>query len=226
MQTQEIIQQQRPKVKGVSDIVFCIDVTGSMEPCLDGLINNLKSFVDNLGEANVTVDWRARILPYKDLDVDENALDNSFPFVSTAGELKAQLESLSAEGGGDAPESTLDALYIAATKSEWRAPAHHFIVLFTDAVPKEQLHPSTIEPGQDPSINTVIHALTMNKIKLFAWTPNHSIYEELKKVPKAHFTPLGPPEDLKRYEGLRNQDFRKLLEWLAKTVTQSSIEKS
>ena len=219
------IPDDKRKVKGVADIVIAIDVTGSMEPCITGLKDNLKVFVDNLstgtGDNQQSLTWRARMLPFRDLNVDEVGLDNSFPFVSTANEFQAQIDTLEHKGGGDEPESILDALYVAAQKTDWKeiGQAHRFILLFTDAHPHDELHSSTIEVGADNSINAVIQEISKQRIKLFIVAPAHDHFSKLAMIQKSMYLVL-KEED--RHKGLENTDFTKLMESLAKTVSQQS----
>ena len=45
--------------KGVVDVVFCIDASGSMAPCIDAVRKNLDAFLDALGgDANRKIDCR------------------------------------------------------------------------------------------------------------------------------------------------------------------------
>ena len=109
----------KAKTKGVADIVFMLDITGSMAPCIDALRANIETFIDSLskGEANNAPpirDWRAKVVGYRDVEAAQSEGIPWFvdaPFVRDAGELKAQLSQLRAEGGGDEPESLLDALF-------------------------------------------------------------------------------------------------------------------
>jgi hypothetical protein len=113
----------RAKTKGVADIVFLVDVSGSMQPCLDALVRNIEVFVDSLsrGDANNAApvkDWRGKVVGYRDFDsAPSEGLPwiEDHPFVRDAVALKAQLATLRAQGGGDEPESLLDALYTVAT---------------------------------------------------------------------------------------------------------------
>ena len=57
----------RAKTKGVADIVFLVDVSGSMAPCIDALRRNIEVFVDSLskGDANNAApvkDWRGKVV--------------------------------------------------------------------------------------------------------------------------------------------------------------------
>ncbi|HYQ15342.1 MAG TPA: hypothetical protein VEQ58_06290, partial [Polyangiaceae bacterium] len=111
--------QPRAKTKGVADIVFVVDITGSMAPCIDALRKNIEAFIESLshGDGNNVAavrDWRGKVVGYRDIESAESEglpwiVDNGF--VRDAAALKAQLAALKAEGGGDEPESLLDTLY-------------------------------------------------------------------------------------------------------------------
>src|SRR5918998_406883 len=113
------IPQARSKTKGVADIVFVVDVSGSMAPCIDALRKNIEAFIDSLSQggpnnAAPVRDWRAKVVGYHDIEAAQSEglpwiVDN--PFVRDTGTLKAQLSALQAAGGGDEPESLLDALF-------------------------------------------------------------------------------------------------------------------
>src|SRR5258708_10316211 len=57
--------QRQDSIRGVADIVFLIDATGSMEPCIESLKANIGTFIDSLvtGGTNApspVKDWRAK----------------------------------------------------------------------------------------------------------------------------------------------------------------------
>ncbi len=136
--------------KRVVDLVFLVDVTGSMTPCIDGLKESIDRFfaylTDETGNTCAIKDWRAKVVGYRDVafDKDQWLVDN--PFVRTTEEVHDQLTKLAAKGGGDEPESLLDALLTLADLGEtglqdaedpnkWRArgQAARTVVVFTDA---------------------------------------------------------------------------------------------
>ena len=56
----------RSKTKGVADIVFVVDVSGSMAPCIDALRRNIEIFIDSLSHddpnnAAPVKDWRGKV---------------------------------------------------------------------------------------------------------------------------------------------------------------------
>ena len=187
----------KKKIKGIPDIVFCLDVTGSMRECLEQLKAHLGSFIAELekpvavqdGVVGVVTDWRLRLLPFRDLEADpptgdHPAIVDDFPFCETTSEFRVQLEDprCEASGGGDEPESALDAIYRATKKSAWRPAdeAHRFVILFTDATTKGTLHPST--RGVPNDVQEVVQALRIQRIKLIMFAPTASEYVALYKA--------------------------------------------
>ena len=99
------------KPKGIADVVVCIDVTGSMQPCIDGDKENVLKLVEGFqANDNLSLDWRVRLIAYRDLNEGERPIINSF--TSDVSQFREQLNHLEASGGGDEPESTLDAIFM------------------------------------------------------------------------------------------------------------------
>ena len=94
-----------------ADIVFCIDATGSMDPCFSGIKTNLDEFLSGL-DSHGAVDWRFKLLAYRDKhDANCGIPWQEFEFTNSATVFLSQLNSIRPNGGGDLPESTLDALF-------------------------------------------------------------------------------------------------------------------
>ncbi|WP_406545595.1 vWA domain-containing protein [Succinimonas sp.] len=125
------------------DIVFCIDVTGSMGPLLETVKENALSFYNDLMNEmmqkgkNIDV-IRARVVAFRDYLADGgNAM-----LITDFYDLKEQsdmfdkvIRSLHPEGGGDEPEDALEALAY-AIKSKWTTGGdkrRHLIVVWSDA---------------------------------------------------------------------------------------------
>ncbi|MFS0862259.1 VWA domain-containing protein [Fredinandcohnia sp. 179-A 10B2 NHS] len=115
---------------GQADISFIIDSTGSMYEEINNVKLNIQNFVEELKEKNVDV--RLGIIDYKDIDADgeDSTVDRQWHY-----EITNFLESLGAivvDGGGDTPESVVDALEM-GRRSGFRDTATKFMVLLTDA---------------------------------------------------------------------------------------------
>lgn len=198
------------------DIVFCVDCTESMAPCFEGLVKNLHHFVTGLQSAN-EVDFRLRVIEYRDLNEGEQTVAKDF--TADADEFRRQLDALVPAGGGDIPESTLDAIYVALS-SPWRSPCHKAVLVFTDAPSHPRLHETIVPAGVNPDIETVINLLEAKRVWLYLVAVEDPLYQRLHDREKT-FLQLYPEDDA-RFEGLRNVDFAKVLEFFGKSISQTS----
>lgn len=239
--------QTRSKTKGVADVVFLIDVSGSMAPCIDALRTNIEAFIQTLsagdpGNANAAPvrDWRAKVVGYRDIEAAPGEglqwLEDQ-PFVRDASALKAQLAALRAEGGGDEPESLLDALFKVATmeaspkgsqsedagKWRYRSDAARVVVVFTDASFKETM---SIPEAKGGALQDVANVVMANRIILSVFAPNFEGYDRLSQIDKSEW-------EVVEYEGLSAQEalqkftsdpanFRTTLKQLAASVSRSA----
>ena len=93
---------QQPKVKWVADIVFLLDATGSMGPCIKAVKDNIQKFVTDMTTPNpnggaVVKDWRAKVVGYRDLDYSDFPAYADNDFVTSVPELESQLNALHAD---------------------------------------------------------------------------------------------------------------------------------
>jgi hypothetical protein len=235
------MDQQQTKTRGVADLVFLIDVSGSMAPIIDALKRNIELFIDSLsaGEGNNVSpvrDWRAKAVGYRDFDEDPQPfVDN--PFVRDVAALKAQLTGLVAEGGGDEPESLLDALFkIAnmgqtergaqsddASKWRYRSDAARVVIVFTDASFKESM---SIPEARGGGVADVTNAMVNNRIILSLFAPDMPGYDQLSQIDKSEweaisYPGLNPQEALAKFTQ-DQANFRNTLRQLAASVSKSA----
>ena len=237
--------QTRARTKGVADVVFLIDVSGSMAPIIDALRKNIEAFVDSLsaGDSNNAApvrDWRGKVVGYRDIDAaGSEGIEwlEDHPFVRDTAALKAQLGSLQAQGGGDEPESLLDALYKVATmeaspkgsqsedagKWRYRSDAARVVVVFTDASFKETM---SLPEAKGGALQDVANVVMANRIILSLFAPNFEGYDRLSQIDKSEW-------EVVEYEGLNAQqalqkftadpqNFRTTLKQLAASVSRSA----
>jgi hypothetical protein len=151
------------------DIVFCVDVTGSMTPILDQVkANALRFYSDvqsNLTAKGKTIDeLRVRIVAFRDIIADGEAALQESPFFELPAEetgFSGFVDGLVAEGGGDAPESGLEAVALAMT-SPWTTRGdrrRQVIVVWTDA-PTHPLDASALPPALAGRVPADFSALT------------------------------------------------------------------
>ena len=120
--------------KGPSDIVFVIDSTGSMGSSIANVKNNIHTFVNKLAEKKVDV--RLGLVEFKDITVDGEDSTKNYGWFTDVNQFKDKVSSIRATGGGDTPETAVDALE-EARRLEFRANVGKYIVLLTDANYKE-----------------------------------------------------------------------------------------
>jgi hypothetical protein len=217
---------QSKNTKGVADLVFCVDSTGSMSPCIDALKAELLRFITELEappeQGLLSIQWRMRFLGFRDL-FDSSAppwINADQPMVSTPAEARAQLAALNAQGGGDEPESTLDAIWQAAASTDWRRPCNRIVILFSDATAHPTLHPDTVGSGAvGDDVDAVVQALVANNCRLHAWAPRCPVWDRLSCAPRVVYTPMTDAGS-----GFSSLDFSELMRSLRKTVSQISTE--
>ena len=124
------------------DVVFCIDGTGSMGPCIESVKRNARrfhvEFVTAMTERGSEIDsMRVKIIVFRDYECDGDGSMVESPFFELPdddADFEKFLSEVSASGGGDGPENGLEALYY-AMKSDFTTgnKDRQVIVLFTDA---------------------------------------------------------------------------------------------
>ena len=230
-------EQETKKTKGVVDIVFLMDATGSMSDCIDALKDNVSIFVDSMCESsqeNPVRDWRAKVVGYRDFIEDASSALEDNPFVTEPEAVKTQLRALEAREGGDEPESLLDAIHHVANMGQtdksaqgvdpnkWRYRSHatRVVIIFTDA----SYHPTTKDGG---TLDDIALACTANRVLLFIFAPELDCYDELSSIDKSEYEAItinsgeSAAEALGRFT--KEPDaFRRAMEQLGKSVSASA----
>ncbi len=143
---------------------------------------------------------------------------------------------MEAKGGGDEPESLLDAMYTVAqwpsaekgaqpAPTEWRHrhDAARIVVIFTDASP----HPTfKAADGGTGSVDDLIQLYHASKLKVVMYAPDAPAYADLSAMNGLEWEPVGaigsnPVQALRDYTS-DTANFRKVMEALAKTVSASA----
>lgn len=130
------------KVNYGVDLVFCIDVTNSMDHILDTVKDNALRFYQDFKETmdkkkKSVSELRIRIIAFRDYFYDKEQamlVTDFFKFPEQAEDFRACLASIEADGGGDDEEDGLEALAY-AMKSKWNTNTNkrrHVIVVWSD----------------------------------------------------------------------------------------------
>ncbi len=135
------------KTGALADIVFVIDSTGTMQEEIVTVYSVSQSFADKLADSGVN--YQLGLVEFKDRSGPGNPVDLPYKYYGMTekiGVFKNWVGGLSASGGGDTPESTLDALAHAANDVPWREGSKRVIILISDAPPRV---PEVADCGDD-----------------------------------------------------------------------------
>lgn len=125
------------------DVVMCIDVTGSMSDIIGTVKRNAIGFYDSFNscceeEGIQLTGLNAQVIAYRDKNEDHDWLQTSgtYSLPDQRSAFNSFVNGLYASGGGDTPESGLEALQTAFSKSDWGVDdGYHrqVVILWTDA---------------------------------------------------------------------------------------------
>ena len=153
------------------DLVFVIDITGSMQPQIDGVVANVTSFSKNLIERGI--DYRLGLILFSDnIDYVYQPTVDTEVFLSW-------VKNVRAYGGGDEKENALEALKAVSQRINFRDEANRVAILITDA-PFHQR--GELSNRTNETLETIIERLQRDDIRVFSITPpklkNYSILSE------------------------------------------------
>lgn len=172
------------------DIVFVFDVTGSMADQIAGVKQTCVRFADKLKSSGR--DYRLGLVPFRDNIPAIYQADGSL--TADAQEFKQWISGLSADGGDDDPEVSLDAL-VRASQMRFRDTAQRILILITDAPPHQNDSYSRL------TLDSTITTLTSANATVYVVGPNEAGYPRLASERGGKF-----------YDIERNSDFTGLID--------------
>jgi hypothetical protein len=211
------------KIKGVADIVVLLDVSGSMQTCIDAVKASVATFIDGLSSVDANNespirDWRMKVCGYRDHRHDPSSWFVDNPFVRDTAAVQAQLAAtnMQASGGGDEPESLLDGLFKLAAMEQagiqegedphkWRprGSCARCVIFFTDATFSE---PMTIPEAAGGGIQDVQTRLMASRIILCGFFPEWEGYDLLGSLDGAAFHTVARISDVPALAGLGKRE--------------------
>lgn len=215
--------------RNCADIVFCIDASGSMRPCIEGVRNNIEKLLEGLkNDGQINWDVRYDFLAFHDNNEGVHwyrsvncptvpLIDNLYGeknrssfFTTDIGKFRDALKNdIEVEG----EEMQLLALDI-AMDFPWRnsGDCHRVVVLMTD----EAVETGVYVEEQKKQIDKLIEKAQDKRIKLFIIAPESEAFYKLSELDRCEYTDIESDMD-----GLRTVDFSKLLQTIGKSVSVS-----
>ncbi len=129
---QGFLLEKVSKVRSKVDIVFIVDVTGSMSEEIDGVKSSIIKFIEGLEKSGL--DAKVAVVPYDDY-VPTKDHEYSPPWLNLSNPSVAAdyTGKLMASGGGDFPENAYGAVMYAWKNVSWRSDSQRVFILLTDA---------------------------------------------------------------------------------------------
>ena len=212
--------------RNCADIVFCIDASGSMKPCIDAVCDNIEKLLEGL-QTDVQTTWDVRFdfLAFHDskdgvhwyrsmslaacplIDAIYKHGNQSGIFTKDLAAFKAGLKGIEVEG----EEEQLLALDI-AMDYPWRPSdgCHRVVVLLTD----EPVETGVCVEDQKSKIDALISKVMDKRIKLFIVAPESDGFYRLSAADRCEYDDSGAERG-----GLRNVDFSKMMAAIGKSVS-------
>ncbi len=150
------LKKDRSSGVDAADIVFALDVTGSMADEINGVKNHIVEFADSLSYRGI--DFRLGMVTFLD------AIENVYPFTRDVQAFRSLVGDQFAHGGDDQPENSLEALMEAAG-FPFRPEASRVVIWITDADYHERNSVTPLVRSE------VIDALLANEITVHSVGP-------------------------------------------------------
>lgn len=219
--------------KGVVDLLFCVDSSKSMQPCIDGVRSHVLSFARGLesGLQQRKVDLRLDFLAHScgednglfrtqtvrttSLETAEALYSKPNPaafFTKDVAEFEKSLSSVVVEGD----EATLIALDF-ALDFPWRPrrDCHRVVICLTD----EPFESGAHVEQQRARLDALIDKVQALGVMLFLVAPDSEVWNQLAEADKSEFKQVAEANT-----GLQKVDFGKVLEQIGKSVSAASMQ--
>jgi Mg-chelatase subunit ChlD len=211
------IKKEALHKKRRADVMFVLDCTGSMGGEIQAIKDSISDFADTITSQGVRV--RVGLVEFRDRLNGEDHHVLRFKgqvFTDDPIAFRSVLAPLKASGGGDAPESSLDALML-ALHQPFSDDAEKVIVLITDAPPH-------IPDQSTKSIDEVVQAIRDNKlgqlyIVMRPQDEDSLVYLRLLEATRGVVFDLGKGDDFRS----RAEHFKRTLMSLGKTISASTV---
>jgi hypothetical protein len=116
-------------------VAFLVDATGSMADEIDAVKDRIREMVAQIAGGSPTPDVRFGIVAYRDRG--DEYVTRVYPLTREIDGIVADLETVRADGGGDYPESLLEALHTTVHGLDWDLSPQvaRLVFLLADAPP-------------------------------------------------------------------------------------------
>jgi len=183
-------------------LVFCCDCTSSMSSYIESAKQNIRKISEKL-HAMEARDMRYGLVCYRDHPPQDSTYATKvFPLTPSIKTMQENVNTMSASGGGDGPESVACALHAALT-ADWRKDSVRVCVIIADAPPhgigeQSDGFPSGCPCGHDPL--QIARQMAENKIVVYcvacepglgAYKNGRAFYKGVAEITHGRYLSLG-----------------------------------
>ncbi|MEA3289191.1 MAG: vWA domain-containing protein [Campylobacterota bacterium] len=224
--------QEEATLQGVVDIIFLLDVTGSMGPAVVKLVKSMSNFIQSI-DPTLVKDYRVKIASFGDfeLDSDEIKFNISRAYTKDPQEIYNDfldvVELIKKKGGKDIPESSLDALYQTISdgfEADWTERTR-VVIVFTDAISKEmQKDTIGMDLPNDEKLQMLSQHIGDNKVRTYIYAPSDDNMVKLSQLQSEYviYNAIDSDGD-NPVDALQKLNFEKEMKTLGKVVSQTSL---
>ena len=115
------------------EVVFVMDTSGSMGHEIAGVRDNVIGFAEELADSGYSYRFGATTFGDGNNTWDFDPLTPGFNMTDDVVTFRDQVALTGSSGGGDTPETQIDAMYEAATFYDWTPGLLHVLIMFTNS---------------------------------------------------------------------------------------------
>ena len=178
---------QQRRISSV-EVVFVLDSTGSMGALIEGAKRKIWSIANSVVELQLAPEGRVGLISYRDRKDDY--ITRVYDLTDDLDTVFRDLQSFTAEGGGDSPESVNQALYEAVHLMSWtpRADVLKIIFLVGDAPPHMD-YPNEVQYPEICSA-AVQNGLIINTVQCGEHWKTRKIWQEIARLAAGAYVAL------------------------------------
>jgi uncharacterized protein YegL len=209
-------------VKPRLEVCFVLDTTGSMSGLIEGAKRKIWSIANELISAKPAPELCVGLVAYRDRG-DAYVL-KTFDLTNDMDAVYANLQRLSAGGGGDTPESVNEALNEAVTKMSWSRDRGVLKIIFLvgDAPP----HMDYAEGPKYPAVcqDAVKRDLIINTVQCGTMAETTPIWREIAKLGEGSYTAIAQEGGMVAIATPMDEELARLNRELGRTLVPYGAE--
>jgi uncharacterized protein YegL len=183
-----IVEAPASKMRPRIEVAFVLDTTGSMSGLIEGAKQKIWSVANQMADGQPKPEIRIGLIGYRDRG--DEYVTKRFDLTDDIDSIYAKLFALTADGGGDTPESVNRALHEAITKFQWSDSQNVYKVVFLvgDAPP----HMDYQDDVQYPEVTRLATAkgIVVNTIQCGNMGGTTAIWQEIAKAGSGAFAAI------------------------------------